>query len=68
MAEFPEMAQTIPRQRVDGLNDEPRRMETSTFDPGEMGVGWYCRILDVQLEATGKNTATEDFATRWVVR
>jgi hypothetical protein len=66
MAEFPEMAQTIPRQRVDRLNDEPRRMETSIFDPGETGTGWCCRILDVQLEATGKNTATEGFATRWV--
>jgi hypothetical protein len=32
-------------------------METSIFDPGETGAGWCCRILDVQLEATGKNTA-----------
>ena len=40
MAEFPDMAQTIPRQRVDGLNDELRRMETSIFDPGETGAGW----------------------------
>jgi hypothetical protein len=28
MAKFPEMAQTILEQRLDGLKDEPRRMET----------------------------------------